>query len=146
MDLKRMFDPQGLNWWTIVSGIGMNFILTGLLFLGASSLAASGTGETLYALTMAAGGFLIPLFTAYICGRLSDERYLTYAFYPMIGYLVLTVPGILIAGLFGVLMVAIGVLGAFNGAQLAARRAMKRRREIMQGLDSAASEDADARE
>jgi hypothetical protein len=146
MDFRRMFDPQGLNWWTIVSGIGMNFILTGLLFLGTSSLAASGTGETLYALVMAAGGFLIPLFTAYVCGRLGDERYLTYAFYPMIGYLILTVPGILIAGLFGVLMVAIGILGAFNGAQLAARRAMKRRREIMQGLDSATSEDTDARE
>lgn len=145
MDFKRVFDPQGLNWWTIVSGIGMNFILTGLLFLGASSLAAAETGETAYALVMAAGGFLIPLLTAYICGRLGDERYLTYAFYPMIGYLVLTVPGILIAGLFGVLMVAIGVLGAFNGAQLAARRAMKRRREMMQGLDSTASGDADAR-
>ncbi len=130
MDWRRVFEPQGLNWWTIVSGIGMNFVLTALLFLGLTYAAANEIGEMTYTLLMAGGGFFIPLSTAYVCGRIGDERFLAYAFYPLIGYLILAVPGILSAGVFGLLMVAFGILGAFNGANLAARRARKRRHYI----------------
>jgi hypothetical protein len=136
MDLRRALEPQGLNWWTIVSGMGMNFVMTSFLFLFIAFSPAQEMGQTIATLIMAIGGFLIPLLTAYICGRLSDERYLAYAFYPLIGYLVLTVPGILLgAGVFGILMVALGVLGAFNGANLVARRAMRRRQAMREGLD-----------
>jgi len=130
-----MLEPQGLNWWTIVSGMGMNFVLTSFLFLALVFSPIQEMGQTAVPpLILAIGGFLIPLLTAYICGRLSDERYLAYAFYPLIGYLILTVPGILFWRAFGALIVAIGVLGAFNGANLAARRAMKRRRAMREHL------------
>ena len=130
MNLKSMLEPKGLNWWTIVSGMGMNFILTAVLFFMITGLTEIENGQILYTLAMSASGFLIPLFTAYICGRLSDERFMAYAFYPLIGYMILAVPGILIAGAFGFLIVAFGVLGAFNGATLAARRAMRRRHTL----------------
>jgi len=140
---KRIFEPQGLNWWTIVSGIGMNFVVTALLFITMAVVSGENMGGALYTLIMSVCGFLIPMTTAYICGRLADERYMTYAMYPLIGYLILAVPGILFAGVFGLLMVAFGVLGAFNGANLAARAAHKRRQEIYGDLNVTASQPPD---
>ena len=130
MNLKRVMNTEGLNWWTVVSGIGLNFVFTAFLFLTMTAFSEQGLAPWLYTVTMCVGAFLIPLITAYVCGRLADERYLTYALYPLVGFLILTVPGILFAGVFGALITAFGVLGAFNGANLVARRAMKRRREI----------------
>jgi hypothetical protein len=115
--------------------MGMNFALTSLLFIILTLSPAQALGQAVNSLIMALGGFLIPLLTAFVCGRISDERYLAYGFYPLIGYLILTVPGILYAGVFGVLMVVIGVLGAFNGATLAARRAVRRRQAIRRSLN-----------
>ena len=131
---------QGLNWWTIVSGIGLNFILTAFLLLSATPLVSDSTPETVFVIVICLGAFLIPLLTAYICGRLADERYLTYAFYPLVGFLILTVPGVLSSGVFGLLVIAIGILGAFNGASLAARRAHKRRQRYRIGEDSTPEE------
>ena len=130
MDWRRTFEPQGLNWWTIVSGLGMNFILTILLFLLLAYAATLGVHEVAYTLLMCLGAVTIPLLTAYVCGRIAGERYLSYAFYPLAGYLILTVPGILYVGMFGILMVIFGVLGAFNGANLAARHAYRRRHYV----------------
>jgi len=137
LNWKQELEPGGLNWWTVVSGMGMNFILTSFLFLAITALTQGaappeeGAGApAVLTLAMSAGAFLIPLLTAYICGRLSDERYMAYAFYPLIGYLILAVPGVLYAGMFGILLVLFGVLGAFNGATLAARRAARRRHTV----------------
>lgn len=127
MNLDRIFNPQGLNWWLVVSGIGLNFVLTTFLMLGVIYAAQNEFSPALITTAMSLGGFLIPLLTAYVCGRLGDERFLTYAFYPLIGYLVPVLFGMLSAGTFGLLMVIFGVLGAFNGGNLAARRASRRR-------------------
>jgi hypothetical protein len=139
---KRELEPSGLNWWTVVSGMGMNFLLTSVLFLTMIGLTGEGTpseegappaggmSPVMYTLAMSAGAFLIPLLTAYVCGRLGGERYLAYAFYPLIGFLVLAVPGVLYAGMFGLLVVLFGALGAFNGATLVARQAARRRHVI----------------
>jgi hypothetical protein len=131
VNLRSVFDPEGLNWWTIVSGIGMNFALMAFLFLAVTGLSTAGVvSGMLYPLALCAGSFLIPLGTAYVCGRMADERYLTYGLYPLVGFLVLAVPGVVVGGTFGLLLLGFGVLGAFNGATLAARRAARRRREI----------------
>jgi hypothetical protein len=130
MDSKQLFSPSGLNWWTVVSGMGLNFILTSFLFLGVTALAAQGVSEIVYTLAMSAGAFLVPFVSAYLCGRMSDERFLTYGFYTLLGFLILAVPGAFYAPMLGLLTVGFGILGALNGATLAARRSMKRRQEI----------------
>ena len=127
MDWKKIFDLRDINWWTLLAGMGMNFAMVSFLFLGITYAEAQGMAPTLYTVLMLGGGFLIPLFTAYICGRLTEERYLTYGLYSLVGYLLLAVPGVLYAGLFGLFMVFFGVMGAFNGSHLAAMRASKRR-------------------
>ncbi len=93
LNWNRLFDTQDLNWWTIVSGIGLNFVLTSFLFLGATPLVSADAPEAVFVTVICLGAFAIPLLTAYICGRLADECVLTYAFYPLIGFLILTVPG-----------------------------------------------------
>jgi hypothetical protein len=127
MNFDQIFRPQGLNWWIIVSGIGMNFVLMTFLVIGIVYVTESGVNPNWTTLIMSVGGFLIPLLTAYVCGRMGDERYMSYAFYPLVGYLMPVVFGIASAGVFGVLMVLFGVLGAFNGGNIAARRASRRR-------------------
>jgi hypothetical protein len=127
MNWEQMFNPQGLNWWIIVSGIGLNFVLMTFLVLGVVYATETGISPTWSTLAMSLGGFLIPLLTAYVCGRMGDERFLAYAFYPLIGYMMPVVFGMTSAGVFGILMAVFGVLGAFNGANMAARRANRRR-------------------
>jgi hypothetical protein len=127
MNFDRIFNPQGLNWWIIVSGIGMNFVLMTFLVLGVVYAAETGVNAALVTTAMSVGGFLIPLLTAYVCGRMGDERFLAYAFYPLVGYLMPVLFGLTSAGVFGILMIVFGVLGAFNGGSIAARRANRRR-------------------
>ncbi len=142
MDFRKIFDTKGLNWWLIASGIGMNFVLTVFLLLASTVLVTEETNEIVSSLSVSVGAFFIPFLTAYVCGRLADERYLTYAFYPLVGFLVLSVPGVLYSGMFGFLVVGFGILGAINGATLVARRAMRRRREIYGPEDEGGEEKA----
>ncbi len=122
MDWNRAFDPRGLNWWIIASGIGTNFLLVTALLLGLVVLRARGVADVAYTLLICGGAFLVPLFTATLCARLAGERYLSYALYPLIGFLVPVVPGALLAGGFALLVAGFGVLGAINGATMMARR------------------------
>ena len=142
MNFGKIFDTKGLNWWVLASGMGMNFILTISLLLTATVFVTEETNEIVSSVSLSAGAFLIPFLTAYVCGRLADERYLTYALYPLIGFLVLSVPGIIYSGMFGFLVVGFGILGAINGASLVARRAMRRHREIYGPEDKAGEEEA----
>jgi hypothetical protein len=130
MNLRQQLDPQGLNWWTVVAGMGMNFVLTSFLLLGVAGLAAQGTLQIGGMLLIVIGGFLIPLLTAYVCGRIMDERFLAYGLYPLVGFLVVAVAGVLSSGVLGLLFAGFGVLGAINGVALAARGAMRRRHTI----------------
>lgn len=127
MDLRRLLNPQGLNWWTIVAGMGMNFVLTSFLLLGVATFTAQGSSQIVSTLIIAGGGFLIPLLTAYVCGRIMDERFLAYGMYPLVGFLVVAIAGVLSTGVFGLLFIGFGVLGAVNGVTLAARQAMGKR-------------------
>ena len=136
MDLKRIFDLKGINWWIMLSGMGMNLGLTYFLSLGMSFAVANEMSGELTIVLVLLGGLGIPLLTAYVCGRLADERYLTYAFYSLIGYLILAVPGAVVGGLFGAFMVLFGILGAYNGGFLAARRSAKKREAVRKLMES----------
>jgi hypothetical protein len=122
VDWKRVFEPTGLNWWIVASGIGTNFLLVIVLFAMLVVLRGTGLDRTLYLLLVCGGAFSVPFGTAYLCGRLAGERYLSYAFYPLAGFLVPVVPGVLWAGVLALLLAGFGFLGAWNGALLLQRR------------------------
>ncbi len=117
MDFSKLFELGGLNLWIVASGNGLNLILQGLVLLIGAALGGAGNG--LSQVVLMAGSFLSPLLVAFICGRMERERYLSYAAYTLPGNLILTVPSILFGGVMGLLLVAVAVLGAFNGARLA---------------------------
>ncbi|MBN1641619.1 MAG: hypothetical protein JXA09_10320 [Anaerolineae bacterium] len=128
MDWKRVFDPRGLNWWLIAAGIGTNLLLVIALLIALVALRMRDMNDVAYVLLICGGAFLAPMLTAILCARLAGERYMTYALYPLIGFLVPVVPGALLAGGFALLVAAFGVLGAINGAHAVARQAARRRR------------------
>ncbi|MFN2232555.1 MAG: hypothetical protein ACK2VA_22500 [Anaerolineae bacterium] len=130
MDWKRVVEPGGLNWWIVAAGIGTNFLLIVVLFALLALLRASGLDSGPYLLLACGGSFSIAFLTAYLCGHLAGERYLSYAFYPLAGFLVPVVPGILLAGGLALLLAGFGLLGAWNGALLLQRRAAHRRDAI----------------
>ena len=112
----------------------MNFVLTSFLLLAVPIATALGLTPEVVTLLMVVGGFLIPLGTALVCGWLSDERFLAYALYALVGYLIPVVPGLFSSGLFALLMIAVGVMGAFNGAVLAARASARKRQRLRRRL------------
>jgi hypothetical protein len=120
---RRVFDPRDLNWWLVAAGIGTNFVLITALLLALIVLRARGISDVAYTLLICGGAFLGPMFTATICARLAGERYMTYALYPLIGFLVPVVPGALLAGGFALLVAGFGILGAMNAAYAVTRRA-----------------------
>jgi hypothetical protein len=117
MSLNRFFEIGGLNLWLVAAGNGLNFVLEALVLFAAALLGAENAALA-QALTVL-GTFLGTLLVAFICGRMERERYLGYAGYTLPGNLLLTVPSILYSGLFGIMLVAVAVMGAFNGARLA---------------------------
>ena len=136
VDWKRVFEPpsdscpRGLNWWIVASGIGTNFLLTVVLFFLLTVLRAAGLGSMLYLLLACGGAFSVPFCTAYLCGHLAGERYLSYAFYALTGFLVPVVLGVLLAGALALLLAGFGSLGAWNAALLLQRRAAQQRDAI----------------
>jgi len=120
------FQIGGLNLWVVVSGNGLNLILEGLVLLGSS---AAGSAPTLSQVVLVLGTFLSTLLVSFICGRMEREQYLKYAGYTLPGNLLLTVPSILFAGILGVMLVAVAVMGAFNGARLAEMTVPRHSRE-----------------
>jgi hypothetical protein len=140
MDWKRIFEPVGLNWWIVAAGIGTNFLLTVVLFVLLALLRATGLDSAPYLLLACGGAFSIAFLTGYLCGRLAGERYTSYAFYPLAGYLLPLAPGVLIAGLPALLLAGFGFVGAWNAALLLQRRAARRRDAIYRS--SAGSESA----
>lgn len=130
MDWKRIFEPVGLNWWIIAAGIGTNFLLTVVLFVLLALLRATGLDSAPYLLLACGGAFSVAFLTGYLCGRLAGERYSSYAFYPLAGYLLPLAPGVLIAGLPTLLLAGFGFVGAWNAALLLQRRAARQRDAI----------------
>jgi hypothetical protein len=141
MDWKRIFEPVGLNWWIVAAGIGTNFLLTVVLFVLLALLRATGLDSAPYLLLACGGAFSIAFLTGYLCGRLAGERYTSYAFYPLAGYLLPLAPGVLIAGLPALLLAGFGFVGAWNAALLLQRRAARRRDAIYRS--SAGSQSAE---
>jgi len=117
MNRGSFFEIGGLNIWVVAAGNGLNLILEGLVLLGASLVAAP--SGWLSQVLLVLGTFLSTLVVSFVCGRMERERYLSYAGYTLPGNLLLTVPSVVFAGILGLMLVAVAVMGAFNGARLA---------------------------
>jgi hypothetical protein len=118
MNFKRLTNIKGLNMWLLASGIGINLFFSLALFLLNFLLINKAqviSNELLSLVVMVAtfiGSFLVGLLITFMAG---DGRGPTYGFYGAFGAAVPMVVVVMAAGIIGILMMGVALLGGVNG-------------------------------
>ena len=122
MDWKQIFNVQGLNFWLLASGIGLNVIFTygTMVFLIAlleSNLSLMQAAFILFT-------FLGTFFTGWLTGKLAhDNRGPSYGVISSLGsvgllFYILIPSG----GLLGIMIIVIALAGGLNGGLMSMTR------------------------
>jgi hypothetical protein len=118
-----MLNFRGINWWTLLGGMGLNFLITMLSsFLGAYLGSNEGTREA-YAQYGSALLILVIFGTClgagYITGKLADDVPVKHAFLSSLGAFVpLVLGGVMSFNPLMLMSAAVAVAGNFNGGIL----------------------------
>ena len=121
---SQMFNFNGINWWTLLGGIGLNFIITTVSSLfGAYLQSNDGTAaayQRLGAPLMVLAVFSLCVFAGWIIGKVADDDPLKHAMFSSLGAIVpfiFTAVMSLNPMLF--MMAAVAAAGNLNGGMLA---------------------------
>ena len=131
---------RGINWWTLLGGMGFNFLVATLSALVGAYLGANeGTAE-LYAQFGSALLILIIflgcLLAGFITGKIADDVPLKHAFLSSLGAFVpLVFAGTMTFNPLLLMTAAVAVAGNFNGGILAQPASQRRRRPRPPGRD-----------
>ncbi|MBC7234337.1 MAG: hypothetical protein H5T69_00730 [Chloroflexi bacterium] len=126
-DFRDLFNFQGINWWTLLGGLGLNFVITAIAsifgaYLG-SNEATAGFYQQYGAPLMVLVVFIACVGAGYITAKIADDVPTKHAFISSLGAVV---PFIFVAVLsFNPLlfmMAAVAAAGNLNGGMLAAPR------------------------
>ena len=118
---------EGINWWTLLGGIGLNFIVTMFSSLGGAYLASNDATSEFYrqygSPLMVLAIFASCILAGYITGKIADDVPLKHAFVSSLGavapFLFLAVTTF---NLMALMMAAVAVAGNLNGGRLALPR------------------------
>jgi hypothetical protein len=121
---KNLLNFEGINWWTLVAGLGANFVATTFIALAIVALrgdqSAAGVFESFGLLIVLAAIFLICGLVGYIIAKIADDQPLKHALWASMGSAVpFVVFGVLLLNPNLVLGAAFSVLGALNGGMFA---------------------------
>jgi hypothetical protein len=122
MNFKRLTNIKGLNIWLLASAIGINlFFSFALLFLNSLLInQAQDSGSEIFALGLMLASFIGPFLVAWLITTMAgDGRGPTYGFYGGIGAAVPLVIIVMAAGIIGILMICVALLGGLNGGLVA---------------------------
>jgi hypothetical protein len=122
MNFRRLTNIKGLNIWLLASGIGINLFiaLALLLFIFIIINNAPLGGNELLPLGLMVVSFLGPFLVALLITNMAgDGRGPTYGFYGAFGAAVPMVVIVMAAGIIGILMMAVALLGGINGGLVA---------------------------
>jgi hypothetical protein len=122
MNFKRLTNIKGLNIWLLASGIGINLFIALALFLLNFLLIdnAQITSNELLPLGLMLASFIGPFLVALLITNMAgDGRGPTYGFYGAFGAAVPMVVIVMAAGIIGILMMAVALLGGINGGMVA---------------------------
>jgi len=125
--LRELFNFRGINWWTLVSGLGLNFVITIFGSLGGAYFA---TNEATAEAYQQYGPLLMMLAIFVACGiggflvaKIADDVPVKHAllsslgsFVPFLAMAVLTFTPMLL------MLAAMAAAGNLNGGMLAVRR------------------------
>jgi hypothetical protein len=122
MNFRRLTNIKGLNIWLLASGIGINlFIVLALLFFIFLTISNTPIGSNeLLSLGLMVASFFGPFLVALLITNMAgDGRGPTYGFYGAFGAAVPMVVIVMSAGIIGILMIAVALLGGINGGLVA---------------------------
>ncbi|MGI6376757.1 MAG: hypothetical protein ACOX3S_12250 [Anaerolineae bacterium] len=122
---QDMFNTKGINWWTLLGGLGLNFVLSLMVALGGSYLAQHAEFGAAYE---AYGQPIIMLVIFVLCGlsgftiaKIADNVPLKHALWASMGAFVPMVGAFVLGpNIFLLMMAIVAVAGNLNGAMLAA--------------------------
>lgn len=121
--LRYLFSFDGINWWTLLGGLGLNFVLTMFASLGGAYFSTNPATEAFYgqygAPIMIVVIFLLCGLAGFVTGKIADENHVKHAFLASLGAAVPFVFGaVLLLNPMQMMMAAVAVAGNMNGGML----------------------------
>jgi hypothetical protein len=121
--LRHLFSFDGINWWTLLGGLGLNFVLTLFAALGGAYLSANPATAEFYGqfgdALMIVVIFVLCGLAGFVVGKIADENRVKHAFLASLGAAApFLFTGILWSNPLLVMMAAVAVAGNLNGGML----------------------------
>lgn len=132
--LKHLFSLDSVNWWTLLGGLGLNFVLTLLASLGGAYFATNPATADFYG-QMGAPLMILVIFllcgvAGFVTGKIAGEYHVKHAFLASLGAAVpLLVGGVLLFSPMQLMLAAVAVAGNMNGGMLSVPKPKYRRPE-----------------
>ena len=120
---RHLFSFDGVNWWTLLGGLGLNFVLTMFISLGGAYLSTNPATEAFYgqfgAPLMIVVVFLFCGLAGFVTGKIADENHVKHAFLASLGAAVpFFIGGLLLFSPIQMMVAAVAVAGNMNGGML----------------------------
>ena len=125
MNLKEIFNLQGINLWHIASSVGWNILWTSAsLLVTYYTLEKIPEAVTIFQIGLMLVVFLVSLTAGYIFGRLADDgRGMTYGAIGSLGSVALALFIVLPSGgILGLKLAIIAIAGGLNGGLFSLRK------------------------
>jgi hypothetical protein len=124
---KYLLNFQGINWWVLLGGLGLNFILNLVTSLFATYLAVYPSTAEIFkaygAPFMVILLFVVFVGAGFVVGKIADDEPVKHAFWASLGAAVpFLVGAVLFVNPNQLMLAAVAVAGALNGGMLAIRK------------------------
>jgi len=128
--VRSMLNFQGINWWTLLSGIGLNFIITTFASLGGTYLATNEATASFYTrfgpILMLLILFASYVLAGFITAKIADDVPTKHSFLSSLGAVFpLIFAGVLAFNPFLIMLALVAVAGNMNGGMLAISRSRR---------------------
>ena len=125
--LRELFNFQGINWWTLLGGMGLNFVITLFGSLAGAYFATNEATTEAYqqhgALLMMLAMFIACGLAGFVIARIADDVPVKHSFLSSLGSFVpLLVMAVLTFTPMLLMLAALAAAGNLNGGMLAVRR------------------------
>jgi len=127
MNLKSLLNFEGINWWTLLGGLGLNFVIMVFTSIAGAYLAVNESTADFYTKfgppLMVMWIFVVCGLAGFIVGKIADDLPLKHAFWSSLGSVVPFLAGaVLFFNPMQFLLAAVALAGAMNGGMLATPR------------------------
>ena len=126
---KNLLNLEGINWWTLLGGLGLNFVIATIVSIGSIYLGANEATADFYQrygpILLVLVIFLACGFAGYIVAKIADDQPLKHAFWASLGAVAPLVFGAVLSmcqNPMQFMLAVVAAAGALNGGMLAIPR------------------------